>query len=261
MIVDTQVLSYHFKCPFYEIGQHPLAISSVTANEFLLAQCAEGGHPDYCIPHPASHRHLSYSTSGLFWSRRLWANRRFAKLRTHLTDRIILDFGSQFPPYCEYGNEAIAEVINGKLFELYVFGIAHLPKAKQKYLRKRMRYILETDYLCYPLNSKIIDRALILFERFVTEYNCKGNVRNTLNDILILATAIEMAEVLVTHDNLLNRFSAHQYNASTEEREELLLIDFSEKEAHSRKEEAESKGYVNRGWSYSIRRGRSVPGV
>jgi hypothetical protein len=90
-----------------------------------------------------------------------------------------------------------------------------------------------------------------LFAEFTSEHNCKGNVRNTVNDILILATAIDRQKKFLTHDNLLNRFAAEYYEAPTHKDKNELLIDFSEKVAEKRKNR-ESKGYINKGWSYAV---------
>jgi hypothetical protein len=125
-----------------------------------------------------------------------------------------------------------------------------------------MKYILDNKYHCYCLNRSIIEQGLDLFSRFIAEHNCKGNVRNTVNDILILATAIERGKLLLTHDNLLNRFAAEYYNNAPIQRDKNeLLIDFSGEPTGERKKNQESKGYINRGWSYSVRNNRAVQGI
>jgi predicted nucleic acid-binding protein len=47
LIIDTQILSYHFKGVDKDISSQNLAISSITANEFLLAQPNNSEKPDY----------------------------------------------------------------------------------------------------------------------------------------------------------------------------------------------------------------------
>ncbi|HEY9670190.1 MAG TPA: hypothetical protein V6D11_01930 [Waterburya sp.] len=261
MIVDTQVLSYCFKQVGYNIQNQNLAISAITANEFLLAQPQSSERPDYYVIHPTKYSHLLYSEGIPFWVRSHFGNSKGARMGTRRTDQVIIDFGNQFPPYREFGNEAISEIINAKHLELYNVSISHLSKGKQKYLKKRMKYILDNNYHCYSLNRLTIEQALDLFSRFIAEHNCKGNVRNTVNDILILATAIERGKLLLTHDNLLNRFAAEYYNAPIQRDKNELLIDFSGEPTGERKKNKESKGYINRGWSYSVRNNRAVQGI
>ena len=260
-IVDTQILSYRFKDVENNIHAQNSAISSITANEFLLAQPRDLQYPDYYVLHPVIYSHLMYSELGFSGLSDRFSNTKWAKRGKQRTDQVIIDFGNQFPPYQEFGNEAISEIINGKLWEIYKLSISHLPKQKQKYLKKRLKYILDNDYHCYPLNKSAIERALNLFSQFTVDYNCKGNIRNTINDILILATAIEREKKLLTRDSLLNRFTAERYDASIHKEKDKLLIDFSGKLTSGRQKNTESKGYINRGWSYSVWTNRTVQGT
>lgn len=132
-----------------------------------------------------------------------------------------------------------------------------MPKQKQKYLLKRLKYILDNGYYCYSLTKSAVEQGLNLFSEFTSEHNCKDNVRNTVNDILILATAIDREKKFLTHDNLLNRFAAEYYEAPIHEDKDELLIDFSEKVVEKRKNK-ESKGYINRGWCYAVRKNRAA---
>jgi len=255
-IVDTQVLSYCFKNVGYNIHNQKFAISSITANEFLLAQSPSSDRPDYYVIHPAIYSHLLHSEGTPFWVRSHLGNAKWARMGTQRTDQVIIDFGNQFLPYREFGNEAISEIINNKYIELYQISIPHLSKEKQKYLKKRLKYILDNNYHCYSLNRLTIEQALELFSHFIAKHNCKNNVRNTVNDILILATAIEGGKKLLTDDNLLNRFAAEYYDAPIKRDANELLIDFSGKPTVERKKNRESKGYINRGWSYSLHNNR-----
>ncbi len=252
VIVDTQILSYRFKGIEYDIHDQGLAISSITANEFLVAQPKDSDQPDYYVIHPARYSHLLYAEGGGFSIPDHFGNPKWARMGARRTDQVIIDFGNQFSAYREFGNEAISEIINEKKLEFYKISIAHLPKRKQKYLIKRLKYILSSDYYCYSLTKTAVEQGLNLFADFTSEHNCKGNVRNTVNDILILATAIEREKKFLTHDNLLNRFAAEYYQAPLHRDKNELLIDFSEKVAEKRKNQG-SKGYINKGWSYAVR--------
>lgn len=123
-----------------------------------------------------------------------------------------------------------------------------------------MKYILDNNYRCYSLTRATIENGLTLFSEFAAQHNCKSNIRNTINDILILATAVDRKKKFITYDNVLNRFAAEYYEAPAHQNEDELIIDFSEETTESRKSK-ESKGYVNRGWSYSVRNNREVQGT
>ncbi len=60
LIVDTQILSYRFKGVEKSIQSKGLAISSITASEFLVAQPINSDQPDYYIINPARYPHLLY---------------------------------------------------------------------------------------------------------------------------------------------------------------------------------------------------------
>lgn len=252
LIIDTQILSYRFKGVEEDIHNTPLAIASITANEFLVAQSKESEQPDYYTIHPAKYPNLEYNSSTIDH----FGNPKSAKLGARRTDQIIIDFGTQFSAYREFGNEAISEIINEKKLDVYKISIAHLPKQRQKYLLRRLKYITDNNYHCYPLTKTALAQALSLFAEFTSQHNCKGNIRNTINDLLILATAIDKEKKFLTNDKLLNRFAAEYYKAPIHRCEDELLIDFSEKQVERRKSR-ESKDYINKGWSYAIRNNRT----
>jgi predicted nucleic acid-binding protein len=247
MMVDTQILSYRFKGIDKDIHSKTWAISSITANEFLETQPKDSKKPDYYIIHPARYPHLFDILDA-----------KCAKMGEHRTDQVIIDFGNQFPAYREFGNEAISEIINQKKFETYKLSISHFPKQKQKDRLKKLMYILDKDYQCYSLTKSALEEGLSLFSQFTSKHNCKANIRNTVNDILILATAIDRKKVLLTHDKLLNRFAAEYYEVPIEQDKNELLIDFSKK-AVDQSKNRESKGYINSGWSYAVRNNRAAP--
>jgi hypothetical protein len=232
------------------------SIVSISANEFLLAQPKDTVHPSYYVFLPNGHaKFSSLKMAGNRGGIETFGNPNWAKLGSKRTDRIIIDFGNQFPPYLEYGNLAISEVINNRLLGFYEICISHLPKNKQKYLRKRMGFVINNNFFCYPLNKSAVDRGLELFSQFVSKHNCKSNIRNTVNDVLILASAIEYQKPLLTEDSLLNRFAAEIYDVKTiEQSDNNIIIDFSKVAPVNRSCNLESKGYINRGWNYSIRK-------
>jgi predicted nucleic acid-binding protein len=252
IIVDTQILSYRFKGIEQDVHDRNLAISSITASEFLIAQSRDSEKPDYYIIHPSRYPNLVCGDTAY----KHFGNPRNAKMSARRTDQVIIDFGSHFSAYREFGNEAISQVINENKLDAYKVSISHLPKQKQKYLMRRLMYLVDTGYYCYPLTESILDKALSLFLEFTSEYNCKNNVRNTVNDILILATAIDREKKLLTHDSLLSRFAAKYYEVPLCRDKEETLIDFSKIQVQNSKN-SESKGYINKGWSYAMRNRQS----
>jgi predicted nucleic acid-binding protein len=254
LLIDTQILSYRFKGVEASLHNAKLSIASITANEFLIAQPKESEQPDYYVIHPARYSGLEYSASNL----EHFSNPKSARLGARRTDQVVIDFGNQFSAYREFGNEAIAEIINEKKIDIYKLSIYHLPKQKQKYLLRRLKYILDNDYYCCSLTKSSLEQALSLFSEFISVHNCKGNIRNTVNDILILSTAIDRKKKFLTNDNLLNRFAAEYYEVPIYQQKEEVLIDFSEQLFEKRKN-GESKGYINKGWSYAVRNKRASP--
>jgi hypothetical protein len=57
-----------------------------------------------------------------------------------------------------------------------------------------------------------------------------------------------------------SRLSKPNFYNSNREDEDELLIDFSEKPLDRRKNR-ESKGYINKGWSYAVRNKRTSPEI
>ncbi len=92
--------------------------------------------------------------------------------------------------------------------------------------------------------------------QFLDKYEAKQNHRNTVNDILILSTAVEHSAPLLTEDSLLRRFAAEILGAKCHEQQSKeLIIDFTTPEVVDRRKPLESKGYINRGWQILEHRG------
>lgn len=256
-IVDTQILSEAFKAARTPMPRH-VQISSVSAKELLLAQSRGFRKPLYFVLHPASfpdaHRFAAVSCV------RQPSSPKGGALCERLTDQLVIDFGSDFPPYREYGDQALSWLINEKHVAPYKASIAHLPKRIRKYLTRRYMFLLDCDYQCLPLNANIVETAMSLFDVFSRIYTCKRDVSNTIRDLLIFATAVEHQMVLRTEDGLLGRFVARMYNAEVDEAADQMAIDFTRPAAYERAKWRGSKGYVNRGWDYAIRNSRSARG-
>lgn len=257
-LIDTQVLSAQFKGMDGALLKNG-SISSITANEFLWVYKADSSKPDYYVLHPSyfGAKHigdvLSFPTDHV-------QNKKWAKMGAMRTDQLIIDFNNEFPAYMEYGLEAIAVIINEPRLDIFNLSILHIDKKKRRYLKERMEFLVASGYSCVPPNPAITSTSMDLFRKFSAEHNCKANLRNSINDLIILATAIENDSVLVSKDSLLNRFAAKERGATVKEVGNVLEVDFSTPQCAEEKKKSESKGYINRGWSCSVRRGNSVSG-
>lgn len=257
MITDTQVLSYYHKGAL-SVPVESVRISSITAAEFLLIQSqTHHNKANYYPILPARLRHHGAGVGAAEAPLRMdFDSRRHAALGKHRTDQLILNFGPNVPAYVEFGGIAITQLINERHEQLYMSSIAHLDKILQKKLRDKFRFLLEIGVTCVAVTTTVATVAINLLMQFLDKYQAKQNTRNTLNDLLVLATAIEGTSTLLTEDSLLRRFAAEVMGATCNEQLGHLLLDFSTAEASERRRPLESKGYVNRGWQILERRSR-----
>lgn len=215
-------------------------VSSIVASEFLGAVSPDPVSANYYVP-LISQRHAAMN----FPDRPMRRDHAFSKMST---DWVKMDFGAIHPSIIHFGNYAMSEIINNKSSELFNSVISHLPKEKRKTLKRKFSFLLECEIECIPLSSEAIEKAQDLLSSLKEKSSLKANFRNSWNDLLIAAIAIENSGRLHTHDNLLARQIAEHMEASVVERESFLLVDYSVKEEVFKKFNKESKGYVNRGW-------------
>ena len=245
-IIDTQIISYYYK-KTEPIPSTQITISSITAAEFLLIQSRKPHKANY---YPVISSYLGHHSASLYSKER-------AALGKHRTDQILLNFGGVTPSLIEFGSVAISQIINGSNHSLFVSSISHLNKALQKKLRNRFDFLIQQDVQCIPFTPEIGTVGINLLAQFLDKYNAKQNIRNTINDILILSTAVKHSTSLLTEDNLLRRFAADFLGAICQEQPPIgLLIDFSTPEVTDRRKPLESKGYINKGWQILERQGR-----
>lgn len=257
MITDTQVLSYYYKGSLV-MPSEPVRISSITAAEFLLIQSAQHNRANYYPILPAWLRHPTAPNALASSPRSLFDSRRHAVLGKHRTDQLILDLGPSVPTYVEFGSVAITQLINEGHELLFMASIAHLDKPEQKKLLARFRFLQEQSVSCIAVTPLVAEIGLNLLGQFLDRYQPKENKRNTVNDVLILATAIQNSSELLTEDKLLARFAAEVVDAPVVAQGELLKLDFTQPSNYDRRRPLESKGYVNRGWQVLERRGRGA---
>ena len=243
-ILDTQIISYAFKNTYsgQVTRQH---IVSITAKEFLLVQNTEKAKVNYHIP--LSHRLILPPETE--WN----LPKRDHPFSRNLTDQIILEFGQDYPAISEYGNLAIAEMINLRQKRLFKETVRFLNKEMRKTILRRFDFLLEQEISCVPLSRSGVEIGLSLFYEFVSQYTTKQNSRNTIYDILILATAIDSSAILTTQDSLLSRFASEQFHGNFTENVGILSIDFGKSKDADKRKRRESKSYINKGWRASLK--------
>ena len=251
-LVDTQIVSLAFKGKDEEAATMAQSsfISSITASEFLLSQGKGADKPDYYVLPARPYLRMAMGAPDFEDERR--GNKKWARMAHRHTDQFILDFGSDLPQIIEYGSRAISTIINHGYGQLYRFCVSHLVKQKQKYLIKRCEYLCQNQCQCLPLTKQIGEFALKAMDAFLSKYNAKANPRNTVNDVLILATARTRKLKLSTKDSLLNRFSGEFLGGTIQKKGRRLSVDFSGDSTRVRRRSPESKGYINRGWQVRL---------
>lgn len=257
MITDTQILSYYYKGA-EPLPSDPIIISSITAAEFLLIQSQDPTKANYYPILPSRFRHAGAGTGSVDASTPTmrFDSRKHAAFGKHRTDQIILNFNNRFESVIEFGSMAISEIINLRHGGVFASSISHLDKGVQKKLKNRFRFLVETNVNCLAITPKIAEVGLNILGQFLDKYEAKQNLRNTINDVLILSTAAELSLPLLTKDNLLKRFAADILGAEcTQGDASNLLIDFTVPAVVDRRRPFESKGYINRGWQVMERRG------
>ena len=106
------------------------------------------------------------------------------------------------------------------------------------------------------LTKDIAAIGMNILMQFLDTYEPKNAFRNTVNDVLILATAIRHLAKLATEDNLLRRFAAEISEALCEKTlPRGLIINFSTPEVRRKCKSFGAKGFINRGWQVKERRG------
>jgi predicted nucleic acid-binding protein len=254
LIVDTQIISYCFSGHWEPEHAENVEISSVTASEFLLFHTREDSKVDYYVINPE--RFGSFRSEAMMEAYAKHAgNSKWAKMGAKRTDSIAIDFANQYQPYRMFGNNAITSIINTKNFNAFKLSISHLEKAKQKMLKKKLEFIFDNNMHCHRISENACNISLDLLSKFEKNIKPKENIKNTINDLLILSTAIDHKKALQTKDKVLAKFAASIYLGKVNDARDAVIVDFTEKNLSEPKINKESKGYINRGWAYSFSKG------
>lgn len=244
-LVDTQIISYGM-ARSWNSDPGNIAITSVVAQELLLVQSGRSNGNNYYVP--------------FLWPRELMYRRRTAPRvrprgprwagKAH-TDRLVLDFSSDYPSVVEHSHAAIAEALNTRNYQ-HILQRAHvLGDARFRVVVKRVRYLRQHGVTCEPLTKDSAEIAMDLFAEFVRRNTPKSNVRNTLNDLLSYAVALDNGLILETEDRALAEFMNFYTGAHVEESYgQAVRIKF---EGLQRRAAGESKRYIN---SWQVRASR-----
>lgn len=255
-ILDTQIISYAMKGAWPR-GVAPLdisgaRISSVTAHELL--EVSSGNHPNYYLYAPLVPEIIGEQVSRSFDR----AHRRMKFAPKHRTDQVILDFGSDFPTLIEYGHLMIGWLLKYKRTDAYVRRIGHLDKRDRRRLTDIFEYLVDNDLSCVSLDRNKAQLGIELLHEYGASGNSlKADFHNSLNDMLILATAVEATANLITEDRTLWRFAAGILDIPVRTTETMIRLDVSPGVAKS-VISRESKGYINRPWQARVR-SRNIP--
>jgi predicted nucleic acid-binding protein len=251
--IDTQVVSYAMKGQWSD----PIAgssLSSVVANEFLLAYTSNLRDARYYIPISNRKSLLPrlHSLARREYKKNLHARRVITR---QAADKIIMEFGAEYPTILEFNSISVAKVINERNKSLFRESIEFVNRRDRQIIMQRFDFLLDSSVRCVPLSFRDVTLAFRLLNAFTRTTTVKLKFRNTWNDILVLATAKNRLGRLVTRDKILSRFAADVYGAEIRSVGSFLEVSFDSRK-EGRQRSRESKGYVNRRWQVQfVRRG------
>lgn len=240
MLLDTQILSYAYKGRAIAIDG--AKISSVTAHEFFeIYDRGSLTRFRYYIKYLRGHYHSARPRSSP------------AEEKTGRLERIYLDFGSDHPKVIEFNSHATAAIINDRNIPAFAGVTSTLSRRRKKKLRSQFAFLCNQRIACIPLQAATAELGAQLLWKFSQTNNIKagdeGKFRNSINDMMILATAITAREQLRTDDKLLAQFAATLPHAQLKELDaDMVEITFRQDSVTDAFHAQESKGYVNRGW-------------
>jgi predicted nucleic acid-binding protein len=250
-ILDTQIVSYAMKDRWPE-GMEPQkvadsAISSVTALELLKArpQGASDRPPYYLYP-PLLAELAGDDEVMRKWDRdhrgKAWLTAR------NRTDQVVLDFDSDLPVVIEYGHLMVGWLLKQKRPDVFARRITRLDKKERHRLMEIFYYLTENNLRCFSLDRSVAQTSIDLLRQYaMSGNNLKADFRNSLNDMMILATSINSGTNLLTEDRALWSFAARVLSLPLNAKGPLVLLETSSQRAKSAVS-TESKGYVNRPW-------------
>lgn len=252
--IDTQIISYKFKNDkeFFDGDIKGRQISSIVALEFLEIMVKNENRANM---YPVKLRGFQPIMPFVMEHRK-----KGFELGKRSIDKLIIDFNGEFDSIVIYSNEAISYLINEKDIEiLLLFAKNSLNKEDFKRFRERAQFLINNEITVVPVTQKTVVKMQCIYEDIKNEYNIKGNYRNSFMDLLILATAVENKERLITQDKELNKVlkKSCEYLSVSTCSKEISSIDYNDK--HMEKDvKSDNKGYINNRWRIMIEKKKII---
>lgn len=253
---DTQILVYAAEGRLSLKPRDPW-ISSVVAQEFLLFQRTRDLKNEYYLPLLRKHERTEEMSHHL--ARTLKDHPPSARLRggKRRADFLIMEFGKTYPTVAEYSHIALSDALNARMASFILAYAECLDIRSLRVVESRLRFLRDEGFRCKPLVERSARMAQAMLYEFGDRYALKKNFRNTLNDIMALAVAVDERATLITDDRLLATFSRDYLLTAVDENDALFSVDFSVKDGDTdRRPPLESKGYINSQWRVRYGRGR-----
>lgn len=227
-------------------------VSSVTAVEFLQSQPSGSNAAKYFLPVGWSY------TAAVGIGRMEKRPPRFPHFR-NAADTTVMEFNNEYPTVVLHNNQSIALAINERRLPLFQNAVGHLGKERRKRAVQRFRFLIDAGVRCEPVAAETVELASDLLDEFERHQNVKDNFHNSWFDLLIFATAYRANLYPLTHDKELRRFVARKYGAEDRAAGEFVETIWPAREGSGGRVSRESKGYINRGWQVTFRKGGGRP--
>lgn len=242
--VDTQIISYKYKknAELFDGDIKGLQISSIVALEFLGIMVKNENRAKM---YPFNLNSFHTCMPLIFKD-----SKRGLEFGKKITDKLIIDFNGEFDSIVIYSNETISNLINTQNLEtLLLFAKNSLNKNDFKYFKERAQFLIDNEITVVPVTQKIISKMQCIYQDIKSKYNVKNNYRNSFMDLIIVATALEKKEQLISGDNELNKVlkKCCQYLTISTSETGISTIDCYDK--YTKKNvNADNKGYINNSW-------------
>lgn len=232
--VDTQVIIRAYQKG--DVGDiQDCRVCSVALAEYLMMQTDDYLFPAYyLLPRDRSiDRDPLHRERSLAWSQRHTDNIRIVLRDTALPVKIVY-----------WGMSALADIVNCHDCARFQCAINPLKPRTRRRLLDKLHFVLLAEMSCDPLTEEDSNLGLELMRRFMRTNTPKEDVRNTANDMLILASAMNRGSVLRTDDTLLGGFAENQLHACAVPHSG-NIIDLNLPRTVRLRKSAGTKGYVN----------------
>lgn len=240
-LIDTHVVSRSRKGQV-EVPKGDWYVSSVVLQELFLMQLEDGYR--YGVPKLRSNLPLAESRT-IFRRSSEHAKKRPVPASV---DKIVLDFRGDYASRFELGHGTVARVFNERQRDVLRGCCTVLPKIERRIVVAEYDYLVSRGAVALPLDLKAAQTALTLLGDFLASGRSpKSNMRNTLNDMFLLAQSRHCQMPLVSDDRVLSDFG-HEAGCGISAAGHLYMIDAAQIPKVPKRPNRESKGYINTRW-------------